>query len=63
MTNEFYEKCRKEDENWIGVHSSMLTQVNDVVLLKQLYEQRLQELKWRIEEYEKNIQLKPDSLH
>ena len=41
----------------------MLTQVTDVVLLKQLYEQRLQELKWRIEEYEKNIQLKPDSLH
>ena len=56
MTNEFYEKCRKEDKNWIGVHSSILTQVNDVVLLKQLYEQRLQELKWRIEEYEKNIQ-------
>lgn len=55
MTNEFYEKCRKEDENWIGVHSSMFTQVTDVVLLKQLYEQRLQELKWRIEEYEKNI--------
>ena len=63
MTNEFYEKCREEDKNWIGVHSSMLTQVTDVVLLKQLYEQRLQELKWRIEEYEKNIQLKPDSLH
>ena len=55
MTNEFYEKCREEDKNWIGVHNSMLTQVNDVVLLKQLYEQRLQELKWRIEEYEKNI--------
>jgi hypothetical protein len=56
MTNEFYKKCREEDKNWIGVHSSMLTQVTDVVLLKQLYEQRLQELKWRIEEYEKNIQ-------
>ena len=55
MTEEFYEVCRKQDEEWNGIKYNLYS-IDDSPLLNELYAVRLADLEWRIKEYEKIIQ-------